>query len=63
MSLIQVIAHDGSDIALLDISETNCPDDKLESVIENAMSMEDWDEYLEEEFGIRRVYIERMIII
>jgi hypothetical protein len=63
MKLIQVI-EDGENVAIFDISETDCPDEKLKTEIKNAYKTQDEpEEYLEEKWGITRVFIEEEIYI
>jgi hypothetical protein len=62
MKLIRII-EDGENMGLYDISETDCPDDKLKAEIKKAFKEDDPDDYLESNWGITRVFIEDEIYI
>ena len=57
MNLIQLLDSDGNQLGLYNISETDCPDEYLETAFEEAMTTEDPDEFLMDNHGIERVYV------
>lgn len=64
MKIIQLYNADYEPVGLFDVSETNCPDDQLQKEFERVFAEEDDpEEYLEEEWGIIRVFIEEEIFI
>ena len=64
MKLIQLIDSAGDNIGIIDISECHIEDHKIqECIIEAFEKAEDVDEYLDENFGIRRVFIDEELTV
>ena len=62
MKLIQLIDNDGENYGLYDVSNANIDSDNFQEVFEEMIEQDD-DDYIENKYGIVRVFIDENIYL